>query len=250
MSHVATQFVAKARSNHWMTTLVTAAFGHWVQDDFTGPAGIMATRRGLERLRGDLVAIMRLVDLANLYDKPIAPATWDAMRRMPRSCPTRWIPNPAASSSRCCRIRGGWGRCCAICTRPICWRGFIPAFRHARGLLQFNQYHKYTVDEHCLRAVECATELGQDPGPLGCVYRSIVRKNILHLALLIHDLGKGHPEDHVPLGVQIATEAAARLHLPPYETAVLKFLVENHQVMDQPPSAAIRATSICWCDLP
>ena len=34
---------------------------------------------------------------------------------------------------------------------------FIPEFGHARGLLQFNQYHKYTVDEHCLRAVEFAT---------------------------------------------------------------------------------------------
>ena len=33
---------------------------------------------------------------------------------------------------------------------------FIPEFARARGLLQFNQYHKYTVDEHCLRAVEFA----------------------------------------------------------------------------------------------
>ena len=48
---------------------------------------------------------------------------------------------------------------------------FIPEFAHARGLLQFNQYHKYTVDEHCLRAVEFAAELLSDPGPLGRVYR-------------------------------------------------------------------------------
>ncbi len=44
---------------------------------------------------------------------------------------------------------------------------FIPEFRHARGLLQFNQYHKYTVDEHCLRAVEFATESLLGRGPAG-----------------------------------------------------------------------------------
>ena len=77
---------------------------------------------------------------------------------------------------------------------------FMPAFAHARGLLQFNQYHKYTVDEHCLRAVECATELMADTGPLGRVYRGIAAKHILHLALLIHDLGKGYLEDHREVG--------------------------------------------------
>ena len=34
----------------------------------------------------------------------------------------------------------------------------VPAMRHARCLLQFNEYHKYTVDEHSFRAVEAATE--------------------------------------------------------------------------------------------
>ena len=54
---------------------------------------------------------------------------------------------------------------------------FIPEFAHARGLLQFNQYHKYTVDEHCLRAVEFATQLATDQGPLGRVYRGIAEKH-------------------------------------------------------------------------
>ena len=35
------------------------------------------------------------------------------------------------------------------------------------------------------------------------------------------------------VGVRIAAETAARLRLPPYETGVLKFLVENHQMMEQ-----------------
>jgi hypothetical protein len=67
----------------------------------------------------------------------------------------------------------------------------IPAFAHARSLLQFNEYHKFTVDEHCLRAVEAATSFADDPSGVGKVYRSIQQKRTLHLALLIHDLGKG-----------------------------------------------------------
>ena len=235
VSHVASQFVAKARANHWMTSAMTAAFGHWVQDDLrAGPAGIMATRRGLERIRGNLPAMMRLVDLANLYDKPIAPTTWDVVRQEASKLP------PDALDSESCRIflsllshPGRLGPLLRDLHETHLLERFIPAYVHARGLLQFNQYHKYTVDEHCLRAVECAAEQAQDQGPLGRVYRSIARKNILHLALLIHDLGKGYPEDHVPVGVRIAAETAARLRLPPYETEVLKFLVENHQVMEQ-----------------
>ena len=49
----------------------------------------------------------------------------------------------------------------------------IPDFAHARCLLQFNEYHKYTVDEHCLRAVDEATEFEHDPGLLGEVYRGL-----------------------------------------------------------------------------
>ncbi len=109
---------------------------------------------------------------------------------------------------------------------------FIPEFIRARGLLQFNQYHKYTVDEHCLRAVEFATQLAGDPGPLGRVYRGIAEKRILHLALLIHDLGKGFLEDHREIGLKIAEAAGLRLGLPAHEAEALKFLVHKHLRMN------------------
>ncbi len=107
----------------------------------------------------------------------------------------------------------------------------IPAFTHARSLLQFNEYHKYTVDEHCLRAVEAATAFSQDNGPLGRVYRRIKRKWLLHLALLLHDLGKGFPEDHSDVGRDIAEKTAHRLGLSEADTETLKFLVHKHLQM-------------------
>ena len=41
---------------------------------------------------------------------------------------------------------------------------------------------------------------------LGEVYRSIKRKDILHLAVLMHDLGKGQEEDHSEVGKRLAEE--------------------------------------------
>jgi [protein-PII] uridylyltransferase len=107
----------------------------------------------------------------------------------------------------------------------------IPSFGRARGLLQFNEYHKYTVDEHCLLAVRRATEFISDPGPLGNVYRRIRDKHLLHLALLIHDLGKGHVEDHSDVGRRIAAHTASRLRLSAEQSDLLQFLVHKHLLM-------------------
>ena len=69
----------------------------------------------------------------------------------------------------------------------------IPAFRSARYLLQFNEYHKYTVDEHCILIRRARHQFASPNGPLGSVYRHLKRKRTLHLALLLHDLGRDLP---------------------------------------------------------
>ena len=107
----------------------------------------------------------------------------------------------------------------------------VPAFARVRGLMQFNQYHKYTVDEHSLLAVKEAEQLQEDQGIMGEVYGKIEDKDILHLALLLHDLGKGRPGDHCKIGQEIAHKTADRLGLSQEEREVLAFLVFHHLVM-------------------
>jgi len=107
----------------------------------------------------------------------------------------------------------------------------IPVFATVRGLMQFNQYHKYTVDEHSLLAVAKAEALADDPGMLGSVYREVQQKDVLHLAILLHDLGKGREEDHSEVGKRIADEAAARLGFDEQEARTLGFLVHRHLLM-------------------
>ena len=107
----------------------------------------------------------------------------------------------------------------------------VPEMRHARCLLQFNQYHSYTVDEHTLQAVAAAEQFGRDDGPLSTAYQSIRHKEILHLALLLHDLGKGYDRDHSDVGLDIAKDVANRFQLPERLAGMLEFLVHKHLLM-------------------
>ncbi|MFQ5734481.1 MAG: [protein-PII] uridylyltransferase [Planctomycetaceae bacterium] len=104
----------------------------------------------------------------------------------------------------------------------------IPNMAHARCLLQFNQYHHYTVDEHTLRTIEAVASFQRDDGPLGTAYKAVRHKEILHLALLLHDLGKGFEEDHSNVGRAIAETTAHRLFLPDHHRETLAFLVHKH----------------------
>ncbi len=107
----------------------------------------------------------------------------------------------------------------------------IPAFARARALMQFNAYHKYTVDEHSFRAVEAAESLLHAKTQMGQVYREIHKKEMLHLALLLHDIGKGEGGDHSEIGGKIADEASDRLGVDKDARQMLLFLVKQHLLM-------------------
>jgi [protein-PII] uridylyltransferase len=234
VSHIAGHFVARAKAHDFLTRVQTELFGHHLEEGIrSGPVGLWTSRQTAESIGRDLTAIIRLVDMANIYDKPIAPDTWEIIRRQAANLPPA-LPPPEACRhfmsllSHPARL----GKLLRDLHDAGLLERFIPAFSRARGLLQFNQYHKYTVDEHCLRAVEFAAELCIDHGPLGRVYRPLRRKDLLHLSLLLHDLGKGYLEDHREVGVRITLEVAHRLGLSTQDADVLRFLVHKHMTMN------------------
>ena len=109
----------------------------------------------------------------------------------------------------------------------------IPVFARVRGLMQFNHVHKYTVDKHTLLAVAKAEALALEPGVIGAVCQEIKRIDLLHLAILLHDMGKGRKEDHSEVGKVIAEETATLLGFDEQETRTLVFLVHKHLLMSQ-----------------
>jgi [protein-PII] uridylyltransferase len=205
-----------------------------VEDDFrVGPKEVSATPQGAAKLQKNLSDVMRFVELANRHGKRIAAPIWGEMnlavprmdKHVPREAYVRFL-----SLLREPKRLGPLLR--RLLELGVLER-LIPAFRHARCLLQANNLHKFTVDEHCIYAVQCATELRLSTGPVADAYEQIPDKLVLHLALLVHDLGKGFEEDHSEVGRRIARETAEQLGLSAEDAEAVEWLVYRHLALSR-----------------
>jgi [protein-PII] uridylyltransferase len=218
----------------WWRKLEARVLGHDVDRVFyVGPRSIGIWPAAFDQAVGSLASVMTLVELSMRHDRPIDEEAWEAVRAASASTEAVALPD-GASCQRFLQLFHQTTRL-ADALRSMHRVGllerFVPAFEHARGLLQFNNYHKYTVDEHCLHTVERGIELADDPGWLGQVWRGIRRRRPLLLALLLHDIGKGRPGDHSEVGAVLAREAARALGLPDDEVEIVELLVAKHLLM-------------------
>lgn len=113
---------------------------------------------------------------------------------------------------------------------------FIPEFEPIVAMMQFNVYHHYTVDEHTIQCISTLAqierkELVEELPISSSILDAGVNRKVLYVALLLHDIGKGRPEDHSILGAQIARRVAPRLGLNPEECETVEWLVRNHLLM-------------------
>lgn len=113
---------------------------------------------------------------------------------------------------------------------------FIPEFEPIVAMMQFNVYHHYTVDEHIIQCISTLAqiergELVEDLPLSSSILTAGVNRRVLYVALLLHDIGKGRPEDHSILGAQIARRVAPRLGLDPEECETVEWLVRYHLLM-------------------
>ena len=113
---------------------------------------------------------------------------------------------------------------------------FIPEFKRIIALMQFNIYHHYTVDEHTIQCISVLADIeeGELKEELPIVSKILdqgINRRVIYVALLLHDIGKGLPEDHSIAGARLASEIAPELGLSKSETETIVWLVENHLVM-------------------
>ncbi|MGB2901218.1 MAG: [protein-PII] uridylyltransferase [Candidatus Acidiferrum sp.] len=109
----------------------------------------------------------------------------------------------------------------------------LPEFGMIDSLVVRDFYHRYTVDEHTLRTIEHLQELADPPDARGAhfapLWKTVDRRDLLILSLLLHDVGKGMPvENHVTGSLTALDSAARRLKLSPEEEAEVRFLIEHH----------------------
>ncbi len=113
---------------------------------------------------------------------------------------------------------------------------FVPAFGRIVAMMQFNMYHHYTVDEHLIRCIGnlAAIEKGLhgDELPLATdLIRSVTNRRALYVALLLHDVAKGRPEDHSIAGAELVRDLGPRFGLSPAETETVAWLILEHLTM-------------------
>lgn len=113
---------------------------------------------------------------------------------------------------------------------------FIPDFGRIVALMQFNMYHHYTVDEHLLRSVGVLAAIDSgtvsEDHPIATrLIDTISHRRALYVAVLLHDIAKGRPEDHSIAGAAIAEKIGPRFGLTQTETEIVAWLVEHHLLM-------------------
>lgn len=112
---------------------------------------------------------------------------------------------------------------------------FLPEFGRIAFLVQHDFYHKYTIDEHTLKAVEALDQVASSEDPklhrFAEVLSEVEDAAALYLGLFLHDIGKGHGGGHVAKGVRIAERVAARLGLDEKSVEKVIFLVRHHLLM-------------------
>jgi len=112
----------------------------------------------------------------------------------------------------------------------------LPELKTIDSLVVRDFYHRYTVDEHSFRAIESLHRLEQSQSEWDKRYAELFseleRPELLFLALLLHDTGKGVAgEDHIPSSLTIAGQCLDRLDLEPADREIVLFLIGNHLEM-------------------
>ncbi len=110
---------------------------------------------------------------------------------------------------------------------------FIPEFEHIYCKVQHDLYHIYTVDIHSLFCVEEIVKLWKgehrdDLPLLTQIANEVDKRELLLMAVLLHDMGKGEGGGHADKGADMVPTIARRMGLSREDSERLEFLIRNH----------------------
>ena len=234
IADVAERMARDQRYIPWSQRLVDYVMTYRVDEIYrVGPHELSVPPRHRPQLGRSLEQMLELFLAAARYRVTVSHAVCESLREALAARPPEEVLSPEAARLFLLILKttGHLGRTLRTMYDIGLLEAVLPVLRHIRCLLQFNQYHHFTVDEHTLRAIDVAERLETQEGPLGSAYQELEHKELLFLALLLHDAGKGYEEDHSEVGRRIAIDAAKRLGLAEHQADLLVFLVHRHLVM-------------------
>ncbi|HWW77214.1 MAG TPA: [protein-PII] uridylyltransferase, partial [Pyrinomonadaceae bacterium] len=190
-------------------------------------------------LRDNPLLLMDAFTLAQAADVPFSQSLRDALGRglVAVDRDFRESAEIAGSFLKVLRRRGRAGRTLRLMNEVGFLRRYLPEFGRISLLIQHDQYHHYTIDEHTLKAVEALDELYASAdaarAPLRAIFDEVEDPASLYLSVLLHDIGKGRGRGHIPRGARIAERICRRLRLPDEAADGVVRLVRLHVAMAQ-----------------
>ncbi|MFJ4003198.1 [protein-PII] uridylyltransferase [Streptomyces sp. NPDC090023] len=169
----------------------------------------------------DPVLPLRAAAAAAQAALPLSPHAVRRMAATARPLPTPW---PAEAREQLITLLGS-GRPTVDVWEALEAEGLItrllPDWERVRCRPQRNAVHLWTVDRHLIETAVRASALT----------RRVSRPDLLLVAALLHDIGKGWPGDHSVAGEIIARDVAARLGFDRADVTVLATLVLHHLLL-------------------
>ena len=114
-------------------------------------------------------------------------------------------------------------------------QAYIPQWDHIVGMMQFDLFHAYTVDEHTHRLVKNIHHYAQPDNKefprCGNIVKNLDKPELLYIAAIFHDIGKGRNGDHSKLGAIDVKEFCLNHGINAADTELIRWLVESHLLM-------------------
>ncbi|MDP5029498.1 MAG: [protein-PII] uridylyltransferase [Paraglaciecola sp.] len=114
-------------------------------------------------------------------------------------------------------------------------QAYLPQWDHIVGMMQFDLFHAYTVDEHTHRLIKNVYHYGlpenKDFPRCGRIVKNLDKPELLYIAAIFHDIGKGRNGDHSKLGAIDVEEFCQTHEIESKDAELISWLVENHLLM-------------------
>jgi [protein-PII] uridylyltransferase len=168
----------------------------------------------------DPVLVLRAAAAAAQSGMPLAPR---ALARL-AECPQLPVPWPDEARDALLALLGA-GHDAIPVWEALDQEGLIttliPDWERVRNRPQRNPLHRFTVDRHL---VECAANAA-------ALARDVSRPDLLLLAALLHDIGKGWPGDHSVSGEVVARDVARRVGLSEADAEMVAAAARHHLLL-------------------
>jgi [protein-PII] uridylyltransferase len=115
---------------------------------------------------------------------------------------------------------------------------YLPEFSHIAGRMQYDLFHAYTVDQHILFVVRnlrrfYLPQFAHELPRCNAIMEQLPKPELLYIAGLYHDIGKGRGGDHSELGAGDAEQFCSRHGLSSFDTRLVAWLVRHHLILSR-----------------